>query len=433
MNIKRLLGLQTPKDKFEEYKSFRNRLKEIDNLGKELSEQFMIQKSIIDNIDELPETLKVERIDMFQKFMSGHKKKVSSLCNERNKILKSIKECEEDKDIAGACKELKTLDKCREAYLSGKMTKEKYFDIYKSITGEPIKYADVVAMTDDGEILILHRVDDDFNPTGEVCIPGGHVDEGEDFETAALRELKEETNLDPIEDKGIVELGEYKSSDAHIKYYMVHVDKKKPVTVDASEHCFHEYINISQIPFKPFIFDQGKNVMNFLMKPHMNEVRPLMKALEEGRMTEDVFIDACNKVLKKAMSTESEEPLIPESMEGVKRKAVFLVRDPENDVRSIINLVDGCSSLNMNERDVEFKDPLCIHDCFYKADPSGNDLVQMEVIFSGNEEDMMALLRNLGSGFLSGSVMNIRTPHEEFMSANENGTDYVGEPVFVSL
>lgn len=432
MNLKKLLGLQTPMEKFEEYKNLKNRLKEVENMGQELSEQFMLQKSIIDNLNELPESSRIDRMNVFDEFMKKHKKKVSKLYNERNSLCKSIEELRHDEEISGACKEYDMLEKCHEAYKCGKMTKEKYFDIYKSITGEPVKYADVVAMTEDGEILILHRVDDDMNPTGKVCIPGGHVDPGEDFEEAALRELKEETNLDPLKDKGIVELGEFKDKDVHIKYYQVYVDKNQPVTVDASEHCFHEYINIPQIPLKPFIFEQGKNIWKYLRSPHIEEVRPLLKALEEGRMSDEVFIEVCNQILKKGMTTESESPLIPESMEGSKTKAVFIVRDPYKDVKSIFNLVDGCNYISIGENNLEFENPICIHDCIYKSDPSESELVQMEVIFSGNENDMVKLIRNLNSGFLSGEL-NIRTPHEEFLSVNSNGIDYVGEPIFVSM
>ncbi|MBW3015486.1 NUDIX hydrolase [Candidatus Woesearchaeota archaeon] len=45
-----------------------------------------------------------------------------------------------------------------------------------------------------GKILVLKRNNEPFK--GKWCLPGGHVDPGEDIEKALERELKEETNLD---------------------------------------------------------------------------------------------------------------------------------------------------------------------------------------------------------------------------------------------
>ena len=35
--------------------------------------------------------------------------------------------------------------------------------------------------------------------------------------------------------------------------------------------------------------------------------------------------------------------------------------------------------------------------------------------------------------FLRGDGVKIKTSHEEFLAANEHGTDYVGDPIFVEL
>jgi len=45
----------------------------------------------------------------------------------------------------------------------------------------------------DGKILLMHRKKNDFE---YYTTPGGHIENGESPEVAAIRELKEETNLD---------------------------------------------------------------------------------------------------------------------------------------------------------------------------------------------------------------------------------------------
>ena len=45
---------------------------------------------------------------------------------------------------------------------------------------------------------------------------------------------------------------------------------------------------------------------------------------------------------------------------------------------------------------------------------------------------MRILLDKMRSGLLAGSV-KVRTLNDDFLMANENGTDYVGDAVFVPL
>ncbi|MEA3429910.1 MAG: NUDIX domain-containing protein [Nanoarchaeota archaeon] len=52
-----------------------------------------------------------------------------------------------------------------------------------------------VLLVKNDKVLLIHRVK---NGKEYWVIPGGHIDEGETHEQAAIREVKEETNLDVI-------------------------------------------------------------------------------------------------------------------------------------------------------------------------------------------------------------------------------------------
>ncbi|MFH9958986.1 NUDIX domain-containing protein [Streptomyces roseolus] len=65
---------------------------------------------------------------------------------------------------------------------------------------ENIRYtADVVAVTDDGRVLLIKRGWDPYE--GHWALPGGHVDRGETSLRAAVRELEEETGVRVTEDE----------------------------------------------------------------------------------------------------------------------------------------------------------------------------------------------------------------------------------------
>jgi mutator protein MutT len=63
------------------------------------------------------------------------------------------------------------------------------------------KLVDTVAfiLHRDGRILAERRKADRATDPGRVALPGGHVEEGESFEQACVRELKEELGLDCAE------------------------------------------------------------------------------------------------------------------------------------------------------------------------------------------------------------------------------------------
>ena len=433
MKIRKILGLSTPQSRMDEYNRLMSELDKVEAEGKNLARTFGIQKSILDDINsnKVPTENVASVMERHAEFMKSHTKNVASCVNRRNEIMKSIRDIREsDAAVDTKASTDFQLRSAARLYKDASISREQYFNIVKSITGEPVKYADVIAFRTDGRFLILHRVDDEMCPTGKVCIPGGHVDPGEDFEVAALRELKEETNLDPISERGITYLGEHKTSDAHIKYYQVWVDAAQPVTVDCTEHCFSEWIELGDVPMRDFIFDQGQIVISMLTQiTRLDAIKPIQKALNEGKITPEGFKAMCREVVKKALLTLTEAPLMPESLDGDKKKVTVPVRDPMCNVETILKGISGSEEVTINDNvTIKFVRPLLIQDVSYAADPKTNKITEAEIIFMGDDSDMMRVLNEMKFGFMTGGL-KFKTPQEEFIAANERGTDYVGDPI----
>ena len=140
-----------------------------------------------------------------------------------------------------------------------------------------------------------------MNYTPDWCIPGGHVDEGEDFRTAAQRELFEETGIDVPEDT-LMEVGVAKTKNAEIHYFMGHVDDESPafVVVDGEEEIGSMWIDpVTELEDYDFIFDMKDNIKKILgleVKPSPVEI--VMKAFQEKKVTEDVVKSVCGKYPK---------------------------------------------------------------------------------------------------------------------------------------
>lgn len=129
-------------------------------------------------------------------------------------------------------------------------------DIEENLTGEiePIvqlkKYADSIILDTNGKILLLQRSSDSIFPN-EWCLPGGHVDVGEEFYYAAIRELKEETSL--TSDLQLVCHSE--KPDCIIQYFFGRTDLNPTIILDPKEHQNYAWANITELNQFKLILD----------------------------------------------------------------------------------------------------------------------------------------------------------------------------------
>lgn len=298
LNLKALLGLQTQKEKIDEYKGLLKKEREIKQEVDSLAENYSLQKSQYDSLrgsDNAEAAMKAE--SCFSEFLKQQSKDLMSVYNRRNSIQKSIERLENDEDFAEMAKDIRHLFECRELWKQGLIKKSVYFDLFKAKQGK-VQFADVLVFRGD-KLLILNRVGEKGAVSNDWCIPGGHVDPGETFLQAAKRELFEETGIDMSESL-LIPVGKYipKRKGIEIHYFMCHIDDQTPVNilVDAEEETGSEWINpYTELDLYNFIFDMKDNIKRILGIEAPDEFQLVMKSFKDGKISKEVFTTYCEK------------------------------------------------------------------------------------------------------------------------------------------
>lgn len=299
MNLKKLFHLQTAEQKVSEYRELLRRSEKIEARTEELANEFAERSQVLKSFSLLDKDEREISEEKYNEFLKEHTSRVAQLQKDRDKVFKAIAAFQKDEDIAEAIADVYAVHVAKKAWKSKKLSKSAYDDIMKAKTGV-VKYADVLLFRG-SKLLILQRAGENMNYTPDWCIPGGHVDEGEDFRTAAQRELFEETGIDVPEDT-LMEVGVAKTKNAEIHYFMGHVDDESPafVVVDGEEEIGSMWIDpVTELDDYDFIFDMKDNIKKILgleVKP--NPVEIVMKAFQEKKVTEDVVKSVCEKYPK---------------------------------------------------------------------------------------------------------------------------------------
>lgn len=299
MNLKKLFHLQTAEQKVSEYRELLRRSEKIEARTEELANEFAERSQVLKSFSLLDKDEREISEEKYNEFLKEHTSRVAQLQKDRDKVFKAIAAFQKDEDIAEAIADVYAVHVAKKAWKSKKLSKSAYDDIMKAKTGV-VKYADVLLFRG-GKLLILQRAGEHMNYTPDWCIPGGHVDEGEDFRTAAQRELFEETGIDVPEDT-LMEVGVAKTKNAEIHYFMGHVDDESPafVVVDGEEEIGSMWIDPdTELEDYNFIFDMKDNIKKILgLEVQPSPVEIVMKAFQEKKVTEDVVKSVCEKYPK---------------------------------------------------------------------------------------------------------------------------------------
>lgn len=324
--IKKLFGIESQEDKRESYKNLLIELESINSEISALGKAWSIQKSQEDFLSQ-------EKKDVF---LEDQAKSILDLKERKDKLTKSMSKYENDNEFGSVASEMKKDFLLKSNYQNGIIQKSVYFDILKARNDGRVKYSDILVkkICEKGtQLLILQRAGDNGEYTDKWCIPGGHVDPGESFIEAAVRELYEETGI-KAKECDLREISSYTSDDADIRYFELILSDDNPnlVLLDSKEEIGSEWIDIRDIDNYEFIFDMKKNLKKILGidEEALSRFKIILKAFSEGQISEEIFKSYCEKhkeevnQFKKDMGVEETQTLSKESLEGE-------VKEPQGD------------------------------------------------------------------------------------------------------
>lgn len=358
LNLKALLGLQTQKEKIDEYKGLLKKEREIKQEVDSLAENYSLQKSQYDSLrgsDNVEAAMKAE--SCFSEFLKQQSKDLMSVYNRRNSIQKSIERLENDEDFAEMAKDIRHLFECRELWKQGLIKKSVYFDLFKAKQGK-VQFADVLVFRGD-KLLILNRVGERGAVSNDWCIPGGHVDPGETFLQAAKRELFEETGIDMSESL-LIPVGKYipKRKGIEIHYFMCHIDDQTPVNilVDAEEETGSEWINPhTELDLYNFIFDMKDNLKRILGIEVPDEFQLVMKSFKDGKISKEVFTTYCEKNPEKLEKSANKTSFTHEERKDLAKKGEAMPNGkyPIRNRQDLKDAIRLSGSSSMSKEDVK--------------------------------------------------------------------------------
>lgn len=358
LNLKALLGLQTQKEKIDEYKGLLKKEREIKQEVDSLAENYSLQKSQYDSLrgsDNAEAAMKAE--SCFSEFLKQQSKDLMSVYNRRNSIQKSIERLENDEDFAEMAKDIHHLFECRELWKQGLIKKSVYFDLFKAKQGK-VQFADVLVFRGD-KLLILNRVGEKGAVSNDWCIPGGHIDPGETFLQAAKRELFEETGIDMSESL-LIPVGKYipKRKGIEIHYFMCHIDDQTPVNilVDVEEETGSEWINpYTELDLYNFIFDMKDNIKRILGIEVPDEFQLVMKSFKDGKISKEVFTTYCEKNPEKLEKSANKTSFTHEERKDLTKKGEAMPNGkyPIRNRQDLKDAIRLSGSSSMSKEDVK--------------------------------------------------------------------------------
>ena len=312
--IRRILGLETNDEKLARFNETNNSIAELSRKIDNIAEEFTVKnesfKSLLKS-GSLDQQVKQNIQKRYDNFLNYHKQELQPIVKQRRELRKQHEVFLKDSSLFKAIRDINIIGTAKEKYLSGDINQNQFDTIIKARQGK-VKYSDIILFNEEGKFLILQRSNEEDDKLANMWgVPGGHVDAGEEFYDAAVRELWEESG---ITCKEIEEIGIYEDQNVEIHYFIGNVSSKEIMTaIQAGEAQDLKWIHIDDMPDYNMPFNMADNLLKFIKEESDSGYwGKLETALKQGKIEKSFY----DELLLKSKAKDKFSFVMKEFSEG---------------------------------------------------------------------------------------------------------------------
>ena len=303
--LRKILGLDTLEDKLikytnlkEDVKLNKSELNGLINEYQEIKSEVEQHESTILKSESLLET---ETLDILKSRFKTYllETYIPKLKEVRNNIEKSESDINillKDETLKKAVTDIEkqeAFDVIKKAFKQHKISRNLF---EKSVYSNKVKYSDAIIRNSKGEVLFLKRNKDSDFAADEYCLPGGHVDQGEGFQDAVIREVIEETGLKVTTEPNPIHV--YQDEKCIISYFDCIVDNmlinpfsdNYNIILNNDEHINYCWMAKEDWQKEKLIMNLG-DVLDELFVDEIEKaaIETIQKAIEDGTLSDEVL------------------------------------------------------------------------------------------------------------------------------------------------
>lgn len=131
---------------------------------------------------------------------------------------------------------------------------------------ETVEFVNMCMVQNDDKVLVQHRKKKDYSG---ITFPGGHVEEGESFSEAVIREIREETGL-TISAPRLCGIKDWYNND-HRYVVLLYKTEHFTGTLRASNEGEVSWEKIEELPNLPHVAKDMKDMLRVLTEDDLSE------------------------------------------------------------------------------------------------------------------------------------------------------------------